>query len=99
MPFYLVAQLMEYDVRSLLVSHWYVGNQATVSLITKAFATLRRDPKIGRAGALREAMLALIEDRERTWHPVYLVPFVVVGEGASSPKIRWFQSPMHASVS
>ena len=69
--------------RSLLVSHWYVDSQATVCLITKAFAALRRDPKIGRAGALREAMLALIEDKERTWHPAYWAPFVVVGEGAS----------------
>ncbi|MEO1608271.1 MAG: CHAT domain-containing tetratricopeptide repeat protein [Pseudomonadota bacterium] len=69
--------------RSLLVSHWYVDSNATVSLITKAFAALRRDPQVGRAGALRQAMLVLIRDKDRrTWHPEYWAPFIVVGEGA-----------------
>jgi CHAT domain-containing protein len=74
--------------RSLLVSHWYVDSQATVSLITKAFDALKRDPKIGRAGALRYAMLSLIKSGERTWHPAYWAPFVVVGEGASGSASR-----------
>ena len=69
--------------RSLLVSHWYVDSQATVALITKAFDALKRDPKIGRAGALRQAMLSLINTGDRTWHPAYWAPFVVVGEGSA----------------
>jgi CHAT domain-containing protein len=69
--------------RSLLVSQWYVNSQATVTLITKAFDELKRDPKIGRAGALRQAMLSLIKSGERTWHPAYWAPFVVVGEGSA----------------
>ena len=72
--------------RSLLVSQWYVDSQATVTLITKAFDELKRDPKIGRAGALRQAMLSLIKSKQRTWHPAYWAPFVVVGEG-SAPNI------------
>lgn len=68
--------------RSLLVSHWYVDSLATVTLITKAFEALKRDPTIGRAGALRQAMLSLIDEGKRTWHPAYWAPFVVVGEGA-----------------
>ena len=67
--------------RSLLVSHWYVDSYATVALITKAFDALRRDPKIGRARALRQAMLSLIKESEDTWHPSKWAPFVVVGEG------------------
>lgn len=69
--------------RALLVSHWYVDSQATVALITKAFAEMKRDPSIGRSGALRHAMLSLIGSGERTWHPSYWAPFVVVGEGAN----------------
>ena len=68
--------------RSLLVSHWYVDSQATVQLITRAFKALRQDARIGRAGALRRAIVALIDSEDRTWHPAYWAPFVVVGEGA-----------------
>ncbi len=67
--------------RSLLVSHWYVDSHATVALITKAFDALKRDPKIGRAGALRQAMRSLITEGENTWHPSKWAPFVAVGEG------------------
>ena len=67
--------------RSLLVSHWYVDSYATVALITKAFDALKRDPKIRRAGALRQAMLSLITEGKDTWHPSQWAPFVIVGEG------------------
>lgn len=68
--------------RSLLVSHWYVDSQATVALITKAFAMLKQYPRIGRAKALQLAMLSLQVSGKRTWHPAYWAPFVVVGGGA-----------------
>jgi hypothetical protein len=68
--------------RSLLVSHWHVDSQATVALITQVFEAQERNPKIGRAGALRQAMLSLIKSKQRTWHPAYWAPFVVVGEGS-----------------
>ena len=71
--------------RSLLVSHWYVDSYATVALITKVFDALKRDPKIGRAGALRQAMLSLITEGEDTWHPSKWAPFEVVGEGVTCP--------------
>ncbi len=69
--------------RSLLVSLWYVDSYATVALITKAFDALKRDPKIGRAEALRQAMLSLITEGENTWHLSKWAPFAVVGEGGS----------------
>jgi CHAT domain-containing protein/tetratricopeptide (TPR) repeat protein len=69
--------------RALLVSHWAVDSAATVRLITEAFAQLQRDPKIGRAEAMRRSAIALISSGEPlAAHPAYWAPFVVVGEGA-----------------
>ena len=74
---------------ALLVSHWYVDSKATVKITTGAFAELKRDPAIGRAEALRRAMLAAMSDtsRPKTWtpaaHPAVWAPFVLVGEGGA----------------
>jgi CHAT domain-containing protein len=74
--------------RALLVSHWYVDSDAAVRLTTKAFAAIKADPGIGRAEAMRQAVLALLGDRSRPahWtpaaHPAVWAPFAVVGEGA-----------------
>jgi CHAT domain-containing protein len=41
-----------------------------------------RDPKVGRAEALRRSMLALIDKGNlREAHPANWAPFIVVGEG------------------
>lgn len=70
--------------RALLVSHWYVDSQATVALITGAFAELKADRRLGRAEAMRRSMLRLIASGdERMAHPANWAPFVVVGEGAA----------------
>ena len=73
--------------RALLVSHWYVDSDAAVKLTTKAFAATKADPSIGRAEAMRLAVLGVMGDRSRParWtsaHPAVWGPFVVVGEGA-----------------
>lgn len=74
--------------RALLVSHWYVDSDAAVKLTTKAFGAMKADPNIGRAEAMRLAVLAVMGDRSRPahWtpaaHPAVWAPFVVVGEGA-----------------
>ena len=70
--------------RALFVSHWYVDSQATVGLVTKVFEELASGQHIGRAEALRRAMLHLMRTGARTWHPAYWAPFVVVGEGAAA---------------
>src|SRR4029077_2771309 len=73
------------QARALLVSHWEVDSEATVKLITAAIREMARDPKVGRAEALRRSMLALIDKGEpHEAHPAYWAPFVVVGEGASA---------------
>jgi CHAT domain-containing protein/tetratricopeptide (TPR) repeat protein len=69
--------------RALLVSHWSVNSEATVSLITQAVGEISRDKTIGRAEGLRRAMLAMIDKgKPHEAHPAYWAPFVVVGEGA-----------------
>jgi CHAT domain len=42
------------QARALLVSHWEVYSDATVKLITTAIREMARDPKVGRAEALRQ---------------------------------------------
>ena len=71
--------------RSLLASHWTVGSDAAARLTTASFKALRDDPGIGRAEALRRAMVVLINDRKQSYlaHPAFWAPFVLVGEGGT----------------
>jgi len=50
--------------RALLVSHWTVDSQATVKLITSAVSAISADKSVGRAEALRRAMLTMIDRGE-----------------------------------
>ena len=71
------------QARALLVSHWAVDSNATVKLITAATSEFARDKSVGRAEALRRAMLALIDGgKAPEVHPAVWAPFIVVGEGA-----------------
>ena len=68
--------------RSLLVSHWPVESQATVKLTTGLIEASIRNPSIGRAEALRTAMLALIDENGAEHaHPFFWAPFILAGEG------------------
>jgi CHAT domain-containing protein/tetratricopeptide (TPR) repeat protein len=71
--------------RAILVSHWPVDSVAAVQLTTKAFDALRKDPRIGRAEALRQAMLSYMNDPSDplSAYPAYWAPFAIVGEGGS----------------
>ncbi|KAB2851109.1 MAG: tetratricopeptide repeat protein [Hyphomicrobiaceae bacterium] len=67
--------------RALLVSHWRVNSEAAVKLTTATFSALTAKPELGRADALRSAMLAVIASSEgESSHPAYWAPFVVVGD-------------------
>jgi CHAT domain-containing protein len=69
--------------RALMVSHWVVASDATVRLTTGAIQEFSKDPAIGRAEALRQAMLKLMKDQSNPdyAHPFFWAPFVIVGEG------------------
>jgi CHAT domain-containing protein len=62
--------------RALLVSHWSVDSEAATRLTTSTFAMMKSDPKLGRAEALRNAMLAYINDKSSP-------AFSIIGEGAA----------------
>jgi CHAT domain-containing protein len=75
--------------RALLVSHWRVDSEAAAKLTTAAFAAQAHDKSIGRAEALRQAMLAQIEKKPAQpgdlWdaYPAFWAAFSVVGEGGA----------------
>ncbi len=73
--------------RSLLVSHWPVYSDGATRLTTGLFAALEADPGIGRAEALRRAMLAVLDDPDATpamLHPAWWGPFMIAGEGSGA---------------
>jgi CHAT domain-containing protein len=62
-----------------------VASDATVLLTTGAIQEFSKDPAIGRAEALRRAMLKLMKDQSNPdyAHPFFWAPFVIVGEGGT----------------
>jgi CHAT domain-containing protein len=71
--------------RALLVSHWAVASDAATRLTISTFDFLIKDPTIGRAEALRRAMLAYLGDTsdDNNANPAYWGPFSVIGEGTA----------------
>lgn len=71
--------------RALLVSNWPVETSSAAALTTDLFRRQAADPQLGRAEALRQAMLALIDGPgapDFTYaHPIFWAPFSLVGDG------------------
>ncbi|MBL8670103.1 MAG: CHAT domain-containing protein [Alphaproteobacteria bacterium] len=77
--------------RALLLTNWSVHSASAKDLTTALFAKQAADPGIGRAEALRQSMLALMDGPGQTdaqgrtaftyAHPLFWAPFTLVGEG------------------
>lgn len=69
--------------RALLVSHWAVDSAAATRLTTSTFELLGTEPGLGRAEALRRAMLTYADDASspRNAYPAVWAPFALIGEG------------------
>lgn len=76
--------------RALLVTNWAVMSDAATALTTDAFRRQAEDPKLARAEALRQAMLALIDGpgfvgagkpNYSYAHPLFWAPYSIIGDG------------------
>jgi CHAT domain-containing protein len=77
------------QARALLVSHWEVASDTTVKPITGAMRRLAADKTMGRAEAMRQSMLALMDTgMPQEAHPAFWAPLVVVGEGGITAPVH-----------
>ncbi len=77
--------------RALLVSNWPVETTSARALTTDIFARQAKNPGLGRAEALRRAMIGLIDQGVYEGgdgrilfsyaHPIFWAPFTIVGDG------------------
>lgn len=65
--------------RALLVSHWVVDDAAARRITTGTLSAMNANPQAGRAEALRQSMLSMMDDPQFA-HPAMWAPFVLVGQ-------------------
>ena len=77
--------------RAVLVTNWSVHSQSARELVADIFRRQSADPALGRAEALRRAMLGVMDgpghsdDKGRTLftyaHPLFWAPYSIIGDG------------------
>src|SRR5215469_2008825 len=80
--------------RALLVTNWSVHSASARELITDLFRRQHADPRLPRAEALRQAMMAMldgqgfVDDSGKTLftyaHPLFWAPYSIMGDGSGS---------------
>lgn len=80
--------------RAVLVTNWSVHSASARELVSDLFKRQAANPAITRSEALREAMLALLDEggyRERSGnvlftyaHPLFWAPYTIIGDGAAN---------------
>jgi CHAT domain-containing protein len=74
------------NARALLVSHWDLATDAATVLIPAALGTLRQQPALGIAGALRAAQLDWLANfTGANSHPFFWAAMAVFGDGGGAP--------------
>jgi CHAT domain-containing protein len=78
--------------RAILVTNWSVHSQSARELVSDLFRRQASDPKLTRAGALQQAMNALIDGKGFTdekgnttfsyAHPLFWAPYTIIGDGS-----------------
>ena len=76
--------------RALLITNWSVESASARELVTDIFKRQAADPSLGRGEALRQAMMALVDngvyaEGDKTLytyaHPLFWAPYSIIGEG------------------
>ncbi|MBS0244689.1 MAG: CHAT domain-containing protein, partial [Proteobacteria bacterium] len=68
--------------RALLVTHWRIDSAAAAKLAVSTFDALAARPELGKAEALRSAMLLWLDRASGAGtHPTYWSPYILVGTG------------------
>jgi CHAT domain-containing protein/tetratricopeptide (TPR) repeat protein len=77
--------------RAILVTNWSVHSQSARELVSDLFRRQATDPKLPRAEALRQAMMALLDGKGFTdpkgetvftyAHPLFWAPYTIIGDG------------------
>ena len=70
--------------KSLVVSHWDVGDEPTAMLMSKLFKISKTQPNLSHGQMMQRATLELLKGStsDTEAHPRVWAPFVVVGEPA-----------------
>jgi CHAT domain-containing protein len=80
-------------LRAILVTNWSVHSASARELVSDLFRRQSLDPKISRGEALREAMVAMIDDKGYPnasgkmlfayAHPLFWAPYSIIGDGGA----------------
>ena len=75
------------------MTNWSVHSASARELVSDLFRRQSADPKISRGEALRQAMIAMIDDKGQAdaggkmlfayAHPLFWAPYTIIGDGGA----------------